>query len=43
VTLARLMQYQGQSLKSAAHQVIEDLGKAGGVGGVIALDNLGNG
>ncbi|KAF8673977.1 Asparaginase [Rhizoctonia solani] len=42
VTLARRMRYQGQSLKSAAQQVVEDLREVGGMGGVIALDNLGN-
>ncbi|KAH7341655.1 asparaginase [Rhizoctonia solani] len=42
VTLARRMRYQGQSLKSAAQQVVDDLRQAGGMGGVIALDNLGN-
>ncbi|CAE6464011.1 unnamed protein product [Rhizoctonia solani] len=42
VTLARRMRYQGQGLKSAAQQAVEDLRQAGGMGGVIALDNLGN-
>ncbi|KEP48632.1 L-asparaginase [Rhizoctonia solani 123E] len=42
VDLARRMRYQGQSLKSAAQQVVDDLRQAGGTGGVIALDNLGN-
>ncbi|CAE7094082.1 unnamed protein product [Rhizoctonia solani] len=42
VDLARRMRYQGQGLKSAAEQVVEDLRQAGGMGGVIALDNLGN-
>ncbi|KDN44182.1 hypothetical protein RSAG8_05655, partial [Rhizoctonia solani AG-8 WAC10335] len=42
VDLARRMRYQGQSLRSASHQVVEDLRQAGGMGGVIALDNLGN-
>ncbi|ELU40729.1 L-asparaginase [Rhizoctonia solani AG-1 IA] len=43
VTLARRIRYQGQSLKSAAQKVVEDLREVGGMGGVIALDNLGNG
>ncbi|CAE6461559.1 unnamed protein product [Rhizoctonia solani] len=42
VTLARRMRYQGESLRSAAQQVVDDLRQAGGMGGVIALDNLGN-
>ncbi|CEL55532.1 beta-aspartyl-peptidase (threonine type) [Rhizoctonia solani AG-1 IB] len=42
VTLARRMRYQGKSLQSAAQDVVEDLRQAGGLGGVIALDNLGN-
>ncbi|CAE6526154.1 unnamed protein product [Rhizoctonia solani] len=42
VTLARRIRYQGQTLKSAAQQVVDDLRQAGGIGGVIALDNLGN-
>jgi beta-aspartyl-peptidase (threonine type) len=37
------MQYKGQNLKDAATGVIEDLKQAGGMGGVIALDNKGNG
>ncbi|KAG8688302.1 hypothetical protein FRC11_005679 [Ceratobasidium sp. 423] len=43
VTLARRMRYQRQTLKSAAQQVVDDLRQAGGMGGVIALDNFGNG
>ncbi|KAG8704952.1 hypothetical protein FRC09_003237 [Ceratobasidium sp. 395] len=43
VSLARRMQHQDQSLKDAADGVIEDLKQAGGMGGVIALDNKGNG
>ncbi|KAB5596185.1 Beta-aspartyl-peptidase (threonine type) [Ceratobasidium theobromae] len=43
VTIARRMQYQGQSLRSAAHRAVEDLRRAGGMGGVIALDDMGNG
>ncbi|CAE6422798.1 unnamed protein product [Rhizoctonia solani] len=42
VDLARRMRYQGRSLKSAAQQVVDDLRQAGGTGGVVALDNLGN-
>ncbi|KAG8704562.1 hypothetical protein FRC08_002171 [Ceratobasidium sp. 394] len=42
VSLARRMQYQGQSLRDAADGVIADLKQAGGMGGVIALDNKGN-
>ncbi|KAF8604204.1 N-terminal nucleophile aminohydrolase [Ceratobasidium sp. AG-I] len=42
VTLARRMQYQHESLKHAAAHVVEDLKQAGGMGGVIALDNEGN-
>ncbi|KAG9124585.1 hypothetical protein FRC07_011035 [Ceratobasidium sp. 392] len=42
VSLARKMQYQGQSLKDAADGVVADLKQAGGMGGVIALDNKGN-
>ncbi|CAE6492698.1 unnamed protein product [Rhizoctonia solani] len=42
VTLARRMRYQGESLRSAAQQVVDDLRQASGMGGVIALDNLGN-
>ncbi|QRV89843.1 asparaginase [Ceratobasidium sp. AG-Ba] len=42
VSLARRMQYQRQSLKDAADGVILDLKRAGGMGGVIALDNKGN-
>lgn len=36
------MQYQHESLKDAAAYVVEDLKQAGGIGGVIALDNEGN-
>ncbi|CUA78002.1 beta-aspartyl-peptidase (threonine type) [Rhizoctonia solani] len=42
VDIAKRMRYQGKSLRSAAQEAVEDLRQAGGMGGVIALDNLGN-
>jgi beta-aspartyl-peptidase (threonine type) len=37
------MQYLGESLNEATQNVIDDLFKEGGMGGVIALDRDGNG
>ena len=37
------MRYLGESVNEAANGAIENLGKAGGGGGVIALDRYGNG
>jgi len=42
-TLARRMQYLGESVHKAARWVVEALRREEGVGGVIALDNKGNG
>ncbi|KAG1746098.1 nucleophile aminohydrolase [Suillus lakei] len=40
--IARRMQYLGESLDEATQNVIDDLFKEGGMGGVIALDRDGN-
>ncbi|KAG1812425.1 asparaginase [Suillus subaureus] len=40
--IARRMQYLGESLGEASQNVIDDLFKEGGIGGVIALDRDGN-
>ncbi|KAG2113919.1 asparaginase [Suillus discolor] len=40
--IARRMQYLGESLDEATQNVIDDLFKEGGLGGVIALDREGN-
>jgi len=37
------MQYLGEPLGEATQNVIDDLFKEGGIGGVIALDRDGNG
>jgi beta-aspartyl-peptidase (threonine type) len=37
------MQYLGESVHQAARSVVEALRRDGGAGGVIALDNQGNG
>ncbi|KAF7428376.1 hypothetical protein PC9H_007599 [Pleurotus ostreatus] len=42
-TIARRIRYRHESLHKATHRVVEDLRKDGGIGGVIALDNAGNG
>ena len=42
-TLAHRMQYLGEPLDKAARWVVEALRKEHGAGGVIALDNEGNG
>jgi len=41
-TVARRMQYLGEPVHKAARSVVEALRRDGGVGGVIALDHLGN-
>jgi isoaspartyl peptidase/L-asparaginase-like protein (Ntn-hydrolase superfamily) len=35
--------FLGESLEKAAESAIEELDQDGGLGGVIAIDNLGNG
>ncbi len=42
-TIGRRVRYEKVSLQKAARDAVEDLRKDGGVGGVIALDNHGNG
>ena len=42
-TLAHRMQYLGEPLHKVAQSVVEALHKEHGAGGVIALDNEGNG
>lgn len=42
-TMARRMQYLGESVTKAADWVVKDLKEQGGIGGVIALDRTGNG
>jgi beta-aspartyl-peptidase (threonine type) len=42
-TIARRVRYLHEPLKKAAKQVVDDLFQDGGMGGVIALDNTGNG
>ncbi|KAG6908399.1 hypothetical protein DXG01_004828 [Tephrocybe rancida] len=42
-TVARRVQYLHESLEDATRRAVEDLLTEGGIGGVIALDNLGNG
>jgi L-asparaginase / beta-aspartyl-peptidase len=42
-TMAHRMQYLGESVHQAARSVVETLRRDGGAGGVIALDNQGNG
>lgn len=42
-TLAHRMQYLDEPVQKAAQSVVEALRREGGVGGVIALDNHGNG
>lgn len=37
------MRYLGESVDEAAYNVIKNLGKVGGGGGVVALDKYGNG
>lgn len=37
------MRYMGESVEQAASACVEELRDNGGVGGVIALDNKGNG
>ena len=37
------MRYLNETLDKAANRAIQDLLKEGGIGGVIALDNHGNG
>ncbi|KAF5370872.1 hypothetical protein D9758_002070 [Tetrapyrgos nigripes] len=41
-TIARRVQFLGESIETAAKVAVEDLAKDGGVGGVIVLDNEGN-
>ena len=43
VTLAHRMQYLNEPVRKAARSVVEALRRDEGVGGVIALDNQGNG
>jgi beta-aspartyl-peptidase (threonine type) len=43
VTIARRIRYLGESLEKAAEYAVEELHQHGGIGGVIALDNMGNG
>lgn len=43
VTLARRVQYLGEPLHRAARWVVDALDKEHGAGGVVALDNEGNG
>ncbi|KAG6878544.1 hypothetical protein C0993_004442 [Termitomyces sp. T159_Od127] len=43
VTIARRIQYLHEPLEAAAQTAVEDLRVEGGSGGVIALDDLGNG
>ncbi|KAJ7928642.1 asparaginase [Mycena leptocephala] len=42
VTIARRIRYLGESLEKAAEYAVEELHQHGGIGGVIALDNMGN-
>lgn len=42
-TLAHRMQYLNEPVREAARSVVEALRREEGVGGVIALDNQGNG
>lgn len=42
-TIGRRVRYERVSLETAARDAVDDLRKDGGVGGVIALDNHGNG
>ena len=42
-TLAHRMQYLNEPVRKAARSVVEALRRDEGVGGVIALDNQGNG
>jgi beta-aspartyl-peptidase (threonine type) len=37
------MRYLGESVERAAQGAVDDLYRDGGMGGVIALDNVGNG
>ncbi|PPQ99735.1 hypothetical protein CVT24_009718 [Panaeolus cyanescens] len=41
-TIARRVQYLGESLEQAASHAVQDLYKGGGLGGVICLDSEGN-
>ena len=41
-TVAAKMEYQNKDIKSAAQETIEEIGKMGGDGGLIALDKDGN-
>ena len=41
-TIAAKMEYQNKPVKSAAQETIDEIGKMGGDGGVIALDKNGN-
>jgi beta-aspartyl-peptidase (threonine type) len=42
-TVARRMRYLHEHVEKACKHVVEDLRKDGGLGGVIAVDNQGNG
>lgn len=42
-TIARRVQYLREPLERAAKRAVEDLFVEGGIGGVIALDDYGNG
>ncbi|KAJ7186682.1 asparaginase [Mycena filopes] len=42
VTIAHRVKHLGESLEKAAEYAVEELRQQGGIGGVIALDNMGN-
>ena len=42
-TLGTRMKLLGESTQEAANEVVDHLARDGGIGGVIALDNKGNG
>lgn len=41
-TIARRVQFKGESIKTASEACVEDLRRDGGLGGVIVLDERGN-
>lgn len=43
MTIAHRVKYLGESLQKATEYAVEELRQHGGIGGVIALDNAGNG
>ena len=43
ITIAHRIRYKGESLNKASNATVQDLFSLGGLGGVVALDNKGNG